>query len=204
MGECKCGQAAEALEIIRARAAEEYRQVHRLFKQYTATLPEDLGPEDFADVMAELPGAYAPPGGSLLLARQGGRPVGCVALRRLSKTVGEMRRLYVVPGHRGLGIGRALAVAILDEARAQTYRRVRLDTIAGMNEARALYADLGFVTIPPYRHNPVPGAIFMELVLSRRAGSRAAARGGSSKGRRSVSPARRRPRSRTPRGSGRE
>ncbi len=146
----------------------EVGQVKELILEYVAWLKLDLDFQGFAEEIAGLPGKYAAPEGRLLLALVKGRPAGCGALRRLDGETCEMKRLYVRPAYRGLGIGRALAQALIAEARAIGYRRVRLDTGDWMVEAPALYHALGFRPIEPYY--PVPDDLrphitFMELDL---------------------------------------
>ena len=139
--------------------------VRGLFEEYARSLGFDLGFQRFAAELADLPGAYAPPGGALYLAGPADDPAGCVALRPFAPGTAEMKRLYVRPAHRGQGLGRRLAVAVVDEARRLGYGRMVLDTIDTMTGAMALYASLGFVRIPAYRANPIPGATFFALVL---------------------------------------
>lgn len=139
----------------------------RLFRDYAASLDFDLDFQGFDQEVSGLPGEYIPPGGRLLLARQGNRTAGCVALRPFDPPViCEMKRLFVSEECRGLGVGRALAVAVIAAAKEAGYRQMRLDTTARMTAANTLYHDLGFRPIPAYRHNPLPDARFWELALS--------------------------------------
>ena len=143
-----------------------------LFRQYAHSLGFSLSFQGFVEELAGLPGGYAPPRGRLLLAYTGagegyeGEPAGCVALRPLEGQIGELKRMYIPPAYRGQGWGRRLAERLFAEARQAGYLRLRLDTIDTMKEALGLYRSLGFREIPPYRHNPIPGAIYLELDLA--------------------------------------
>ncbi|MFN3623679.1 MAG: GNAT family N-acetyltransferase [Hyphomicrobium sp.] len=140
--------------------------VSGLFRAYAAALPVDLTAQSFVEELAGLPGAYAPPQGALLLARaQGGTPLGCIALRPLDAGACEVKRLYVKPATRGLGLGRALVEAIIDGAQRIAYRAMKLDTIPEMAAAVALYRSLGFAPIPPYGSYPYPGLICLGKAL---------------------------------------
>jgi ribosomal protein S18 acetylase RimI-like enzyme len=135
----------------------------QLFRAYAAALPIDLGYQGFDNELASLPGKYAPPAGALLIARGAhGAPIGCIAMRPLDELgVCEMKRLYVAPEGRGLGLGRALVRAIIQSARASGYTEMRLDTLPTMHEAQALYRAQGFCEIPPYYATPIAGTVFM-------------------------------------------
>ena len=155
-----------AVEVRPAETAEDLEAVRTLFLEYAASLGFDLSFQDFDREVASLPGDYAPPRGVLLLAADGVTPAGCVGLRPWGDAdTCEMKRLYVRSSMRGKGVGSMLVTRLLDEARTRGYRRMRLDTVPGMDAAIGLYRAAGFRDIPPYRPNPVPGALFLELEL---------------------------------------
>ena len=154
------------IKLVRALTEDQIDQARELFREYADWLEIDLCFQNFENELADLPGAYAPPDGCLLLAFKSGGLAGCIALRRIDDGVCEMKRLFVRDRFRGQGFGRSLIAAIIREARELGYERMRLDTLPPkMNSAIALYLSLGFRDIEPYYNNPVPGARFMELNL---------------------------------------
>lgn len=152
--------------ILDASTAAEVAEAKRLFLEYADSLGFSLCFQGFDRELAELPGKYARPAGRLLLARSGEESAGCVALRPLQPDVAEMKRLYVRPPFRGLGLGRLLAKTVAAEAREIGYHWLYLDTLPQMKEAIPLYRSMGFTEIPPYYDNPVEGGVFMKLELS--------------------------------------
>jgi len=153
------------LKIFQVETNKDLEAAKKLFVEYADSLGFDLCFQNFDEELANLPGEYAPPSGCLLLARYNGRAAGCIALRRLSDSICEMKRLYVKPEMRGLKIGRKLAEAVIAEVRRIGYTHIRADTLPSMETARALYASVGFKGIKPYCYNPIEGAIFIELKL---------------------------------------
>lgn len=149
-----------------ATSAQDMAIAAQLFREYADSLGLDLAFQNFDNELAQLPGDYAAPRGALLLAYVDGALAGCCALRPLDNAdipnAAEMKRLYVRRAFRGFGLGRQLAETILDAARQAGYASVLLDTLDDMEAARNLYADLGFQSIEPYYHNPIPGAHYLK------------------------------------------
>ena len=161
------------VEIIQAVSREQIADVKSLFLEYAQSLGFSLCFQSFDKELAELPGMYGPPDGRLLLALVDGRPAGCVGLHKLEDGVCEMKRLYARPEFRGQKLGRALAERVIADARSLGYTRMRLDTVAAeMQRAVALYRTLGFHEIAPYRPNPQPSVLYMELDLTTAAAAR--------------------------------
>lgn len=151
-----------SFEISPARTADDLLVAAELFRAYAASLPIDLGYQSFEAELASLPGKYAPPAGEILLARNDNQTLGCVALRPIEpEGCCEMKRLYVAPDGRGLGLGRALVRAIIDVATFQGYQEMRLDTLSSMHAALALYRSEGFAEIPAYYETPILDTVFM-------------------------------------------
>jgi GNAT superfamily N-acetyltransferase len=157
----------DPLFTLRPAADADMDDVRTLFREYEAWLEHDLCFQGFEQELLGLPGRYAPPAGRLYLAEVSGLLAGCIALRACSPGVCEMKRLFVRDSARGLGLGRALAQRVIDDARAIGYRAMRLDTLPDrMAPANALYEALGFRDIPAYYDNPLPGVRYMELPLA--------------------------------------
>ena len=154
------------VEISQALGPGDIEEIRRLFVEYAESLGYDLGFQNFDDEVASLPGAYAPPGGRLLLARAGEAVAGGIGLRPLEPGICEMKRLYVRPEYRAIKAGRRLAEAVIGEARAGGYGRMRLDTLPTMEAAAGLYQALGFQEIAPYYDNPIPKVRYYELDLA--------------------------------------
>lgn len=168
---CRTGGCADGMSgsgFISIRMADDPASraaVLQLFREYASGLGFSLDFQDFDGEIRQFPGHYAPPRGALLFAELDGAPAGCVGLRPLDPATCEMKRLYVRPSCRGHGVGRRLAEQVITIGRSIGYGRMRLDTVPSMTEAIALYRGLGFSEIPPYRFNPVPGALYFELPL---------------------------------------
>lgn len=168
-----------AIDIVRAETDEAIAHVRGLMRAFLSWLRTRYGDrswqvdnyyqaDDLERELASLPGEYAPPGGCLLLALDGGEPAGCVSYKRLDEGVCEMKRLFVQPAYHGRGIGKSLTRALIDEARVVGYGVMRLETGDLQPEAISLYRSMGFRGIAPY-HQPPPGLedtlVFMELDL---------------------------------------
>jgi putative acetyltransferase len=153
-------------DLMQAALPEQIAQARELFLEYAGSLGFSLRFQGFDEELKNLPGSYAPPLGRLLLAQHDDQAAGCVALRPLDSSICEMKRLYVRPAFRGKSLGKILVDRVIAEARDSGYQRMRLDTItSSMKDAIALYRRRGFEEIPPYRENPIAGALYLELVL---------------------------------------
>jgi putative acetyltransferase len=153
-------------QFLQAESPVQISQARELFLEYAQSLGFSLCFQGFDKELASLPGEYSPPSGRLLLAEFEGQLAGCVALHKLEDGICEMKRLYLRPQFRGKRLGRALADRIIAKARQIGYQRIRLDTVEPvMKDAVAMYRKIGFREIPPYRANPIDGALYMELEL---------------------------------------
>jgi putative acetyltransferase len=153
------------LQLVQPDSPELWLAARGLVREYAASLDFDLCFQDFAHELETLPSEYGPPGGYFVLASSNGVFVGCGGVRRFTDTACEMKRVYVMPQHRGKGIGQAIARALIAEAKQAGYKIMLLDTLPSMAAAQHVYSALGFTPTDSYRHNPVPGATFLKLEL---------------------------------------
>ncbi len=153
------------LKIFSVETDKDLESIRELLAEYADSLGFDLSFQNFEEELVNLPGEYALPTGCLLLANYKDQPAGCVAIRKLSDSICEGKRLYVRQEFRGLKIGRRLVEAIIAEARKIGFSRIRGDTVPSMQTAQALYESFGFKEIEPYCYNPIEGAKFIELKL---------------------------------------
>lgn len=155
----------KTVEFVRVKGEVQLEEIRRLFREYAESLEIDLCFQNFEEELEDLPGKYAAPEGAMFLARVDGESAGCIALRKSSGGIAEMKRLYVRERYRGLHIGKKLVTIILEEASRLSYTAIRLDTLSTMKAAVGLYQSFGFYDIEPYIYNPIEDARYMELKL---------------------------------------
>ena len=167
---CRTVETRPPVEIVLASSPAHMALARELFLEYAEQLGVDLQFQDFQAELSQLPGDYIEPRGALLLAFVDDELAGCCALRPIDDVdytnAAEMKRLFVRKAFRRFGLGRQLAESILESALRLGYDCVLLDTLDEMESARALYEDLGFEEIPPYYHNPLPGAHYLKVDLN--------------------------------------
>jgi putative acetyltransferase len=159
---------SQVAEIREAASPQAIEQVRALFHEYWSAFGFTPCFQGFNAEVATLPGRYGPPRGRLLLAIVNGEPAGCAALRPFDEARCEMKRMYVRPAFRGMGVGKALMEALISEARTIGYREILCDTIPQtMSEALAMYERFGFTRTGPYAEDPTPAAVYLRLVIPR-------------------------------------
>jgi ribosomal protein S18 acetylase RimI-like enzyme len=157
------------IRVCEAIWPDHHADAVRLVQTYVASVQQPACFPGLAEELADLSAAYPRPSGGFYLAWLNGAAVGCCAFRALldadHANACEMKRLFVDPRARRLGLGHRLVEAVMDAARVAGYAVVLLDTLTEMEAARALYEDMGFVSIPPYTQSPLPGAHHLMATL---------------------------------------
>jgi putative acetyltransferase len=152
-------------KLCLATSEEEYSAARKLFAEYAASLEIDLKFQRFEEELQVLESMYALPDGGIILAKEDEQFIGCVAIRKIDNTTGELKRMYLKPAYQNRGLGKRLLVNALELAKTCKYKTVRLDTLSGMLPAIALYKSAGFKEIAPYYFNPNPEAVYFEKNL---------------------------------------
>lgn len=153
-------------EVIVAKTATEFAEAGKLFREYAAALDFDLCFQGFEQELNELPRQYGFPNGGLILLQKGKQFVGCAGIRRFENRIGELKRMYIQPDHRGQGFGHLLLESTIRHAVELGYDFLRLDTLKSMSSAIKLYRHFDFYDIPAYRYNPSEEVLYFEKVLS--------------------------------------
>jgi len=148
-----------------AETAADFEKGKQLFTDYAASLNIDLSFQDFSKELESISQQYNNPQGGLILVSQDEEYIGCAGIRKIDKQTAELKRMYINPDYRGLKIGARLLEKSVELAKQLGYSKIRLDTLATMLQAQALYRSFGFYEIPAYRFNPLPGTIYMEKEL---------------------------------------
>ena len=160
-----------SVELRLASSPDDIEAVRSLFMDYQASIGIDLCFQGFEQEVQSLPGEYLEPAGALFIALVDGSPAGCCAFRPLMNSdhlnACEMKRPFVRPAFRGFGLGRQLVERTMVHAQVAGYANMLLDTLSDMETARALYQEAGFEEVAPYYHNPIPGAHYLILDLTR-------------------------------------
>jgi ribosomal protein S18 acetylase RimI-like enzyme len=152
-------------QYIIAGSADEYKAAAALFSAYAQWLGIDLNFQHFDEELVSLKKMYAKPHGGIILCKEENEFIGCVAIRKITEDIAELKRMYVIPGYQQRGIGKKLLERSLSMAKEANYSFVRLDTLSHMLPAINLYKKNGFYEIPPYYHNPYATAVFFEKKL---------------------------------------
>jgi putative acetyltransferase len=153
------------LELIDTARHPRLSALRELLHDYQRYIGVDLCFQSFEEEMALLPGQFAPPEGRLYAALIGEQLAGCIALRRHDDQCAEMKRLFVRPAFHGQGLGKQLAMHIIQDAQQLGYRRIMLDTLPMMQAAQTMYEAMGFKDTSAYVHNPIAGVRYMALEL---------------------------------------
>ncbi len=154
------------MQFYLAKTDDDYTQARVLFEEYADTININLDFQHFDEELDGLKKMYASPDGGIILVKEESEIIACVAIRKISESVGELKRMYTKPSHQNKGIGKVLLEKALQLAKDCNYSVVKLDTLNYMQPAIHLYQQAGFYETPPYYHNPVETAIYFEKVLA--------------------------------------
>jgi len=153
------------IKIYKVIQHEQLSDIKKLLEDYGELRKHDEALGNYLHELRNLPGDYSSPEGCLLIAYHKDLPAGCVAYKKIGADICEMKRLYVQNEFRGKKIAEKLVSELLNNARDNKYRLMRLDTHPWMNAAQSLYQKFGFKEVERYNNNPTEGISFYELIL---------------------------------------
>ena len=153
------------IDYCLAKTEEDYSSARLLFSEYAKAININLDFQHFDEELDDLKKMYAQPYGGIILAKEAAEAVGCVAIRKISEEIGELKRMYIKPNQQKKGIGKTLLEQALQLAKDCNYNVVKLDTLNYMLSAIHLYKKAGFYEIAAYYHNPMATAVYFEKLL---------------------------------------
>jgi GNAT superfamily N-acetyltransferase len=136
-----------------------------LFNEYANSLNISLDFQNFNEELKIISSMYGSPTGCLLLVYENDEAIACAAYRKIGDRICELKRMYIKPDFRGLGIGQKLVEILCEKAKLNGYRLMQLDTLDTMLPALKLYRNNGFYNIDAYYHNPNEGVVYLEKLL---------------------------------------
>lgn len=148
-----------------ASSPQDYEEVKKIFIEYQQFLNVDLCFQSFENELLNLDTIYKPPKGTIILVKNKDEIVACVAIKPIEENNCEMKRLYVKPEFRGLGIGEKLVNELIDFAKAANFDKMKLDTLTRLTAAVKLYRKFGFIETKPYVYNPLDEVLYFEKSL---------------------------------------
>jgi N-acetylglutamate synthase-like GNAT family acetyltransferase len=151
--------------IYKKPEGDEIPKAKELILEYIEWLNLDLSFQSIDEEMKDFPGKYQEPDGAFIIAKENNNVIGCIGIKKLDKTICEMKRLFGNDKYKGKGIGKKLVGLIIADAQSKQYEKMRLDTLDYMKSALNLYQKNGFYEIAPYYHNPVKGVVYLEREL---------------------------------------
>ena len=153
------------IEFYLATTEMDYAAAKLLFEEYAISININLDFQHFDEELEQLKKMYASPVGGIILAKQDNKIIGCVAIRKITNEIGELKRMFIKPEHQHKGIGKDLLSEAIQLAKKCNYSILKLDTLNYMLPAITLYKNIGFYETPAYYHNPIETAMYFELVL---------------------------------------
>jgi len=151
--------------VKRATFPQDLDTVLAIYREYISTTSADLAFQNNEQDFLQLAQTYSSPESQIFLGLDEKQILGCAAFKRYTEDICEMKRVYVRPQARGLGLGASLVKQIVQQAREAGYKKICLDVLPEFESAYHLYQSLGFKPHPAITQNPVLGTRYLALTL---------------------------------------